>query len=260
MSHLHIPDGVLPVWLWLSGWIVAVIWVALVCILGRRRWDLRRKVPLVGISAALMVIAMTLEIAPLDYHLNLSVITGIILGPFLAPLAALITEVFLALVGHGGVTVIGLNTLILSIEMILGWALFKGLRVVFGAVIHKGSARTAASAAVATVLALICATSLTVGVVALATPALSAERIAHESGATQARQAASDDADQLSLTTFIAVIYTLGPFGWAIEAGVTSVALVYLDRLRPGLVAGSRRRERGDGSGGVTAGMRQEGA
>jgi len=190
-----------------------------------------------------MVIAMTLEIAPLDYHLNLSVISGIILGPVLAPLAALIAETFLALVGHGGVTVIGLNTLVLSVEMIVGWALFKGLRIVFGRLIRNARARTAVSGAITTVLALVVATSLTVGVVALATPALAAQRAAHESTTQVARQAASDSSDQLSLTTFIAVVAVLGPFGWAIEAGVTSVALVYLERLRPGMI-GSKSKQR----------------
>ncbi len=24
MTHIHVPDGVLPVWLWGSGWVVAV--------------------------------------------------------------------------------------------------------------------------------------------------------------------------------------------------------------------------------------------
>jgi len=218
-----------------------------VCTVGRKHWDLRRKVPLVGICAALMVIAMALEIAPLDYHLNLSVITGIILGPILAPLAALITETFLALVGHGGVTVIGLNTLVLSIEMIAGWALFAGLRIVLRRVIRNIRTRTAVSGAIATVLALALATSLTVGVVALATPALSARRAEAQAGASttaQARQAASDSADQLSLSTFIAVVAVLGPFGWAIEASVTSVALVYLQRLRPGTL-GSNGSKKG---------------
>jgi len=232
----------------------------IVCWTGRGRLDLRRKVPLVGICAALMVIAMALEIAPLDYHLNLSVITGIILGPALAPLAALIAEVFLALVGHGGVTVIGLNTLVLSAEMILGWALFKGLRVVFGALIRRERTRTAVSGVLATVVALMLATSLTVGVVALATPALSARRATAATGrqeattaAARGRQAASDSADQLSVSTFIVVVAALGPFGWAIEAGVTSVALVYLERLRPELI-GRPRQGRGRGRAGDAAG------
>jgi len=215
----------------------------MVCVIGKRRWDLRRKVPLVAITAAFMMIAMTLEIAPLDYHLNLSVIAGIVLGPFLAPIAALITETFLALVGHGGVTVIGLNTLILSVEMIAGWALFRVISLLLGKLAHNRRARIMASGALASIVALALATSLTVGVIALAQPQLNAQRLAAESAATRARKASSDSADQLSLNTFIAVVYTLGPIGWALEATVTCGALVYLDRLRPALVLGGKKAE-----------------
>ena len=235
MSHLHIPDGVLPPWLWIAGWLICALWVSLVCVVGRRRWDLRRKVPLVAMASALMVLAMTFEIVPLDYHLSLSVIAGIILGPFLAPLAALIAELFLALLGHGGVTVIGLNTLILAVEMIAGWALFRGLLWV----LRRVRLRVAISGAVACALALALATSLTVGVVALAGPRLAQQR---------ASAAAADphDSEQLSLATFVAVVYTLGPIGWALESSVSAVALVYLHRLRPGLIAEKTERAESD--------------
>ncbi|MCL2331925.1 MAG: energy-coupling factor ABC transporter permease [Actinomycetia bacterium] len=231
MSHLHIPDGILPPWLWITGWLVCALWVSLVCVVGKQRWDLRRKVPLVAMASALMILAMTFEIVPLDYHLSLSVIAGIILGPFLAPLAALISEIFLALLGHGGVTVIGLNTLILSAEMIAGWALFRSLHALAGRLLHeRAGLRVAVSGVIACALALALATSLTVSVVALAGPRLAQQRSSDVS--------ASHESEQLSLTTFIAVVFTLGPIGWALESTVTAVALVYLHRLRPGLIAG----------------------
>ena len=61
MSHIHIPDGVLPVWLWLTGWIVAAaaVWIAAKV---AERADIRRKVPLLGIVAALLVTRDTLNI------------------------------------------------------------------------------------------------------------------------------------------------------------------------------------------------------
>ncbi|MCL2324400.1 MAG: energy-coupling factor ABC transporter permease [Actinomycetia bacterium] len=234
MSHIHIPDGVLPPWLWIAGWVACAIWVSVVCVVGRRRWDLRRKVPLVAMASALMIVAMTFELVPLDYHLNLSVIAGILLGPFLAPLAAFITEIFLALTGHGGVTVVGLNTLILSVEMILGWALFAGLRWLLRALLRdRRRLRIALASALASALALAAATGLTVGVIALASPRLAGMRAQTEIGATEGKE-------QLSLTTFVTVIAVLGPIGWALESAVTTVAVVYLDRLRPGLIEGGR--------------------
>ncbi|HZL04565.1 MAG TPA: energy-coupling factor ABC transporter permease, partial [Coriobacteriia bacterium] len=69
MSHIHIPDGVLPVWLWAAGWAISllVLWVA-----SNRasRADVRRKVPLVAVVSALVLIAMSSEIVPIAYHVN----------------------------------------------------------------------------------------------------------------------------------------------------------------------------------------------
>ncbi len=59
--------------------------------------------------------------------MNLTVIAGVLLGPVLSVIAAFIVEVVLAMLGHGGVTVLGLNTLMISAEMVLGWALFRAL-------------------------------------------------------------------------------------------------------------------------------------
>ncbi len=247
MSHLHVPDGILPVWLWIAGWLLALGWVALICMISRKRSDILRKVPLVAISAALMVVAMTCEIAPLDYHLNLSVITGILLGPFLAPIAALITETVLALMGHGGVTVIGLNTLILSAEMILGWLFFFGLRRLLRRSNRKKLV-VGFSGALSTVLALAIATTFTVGVVSFAGPKLSEQMheheshgflsppsVAHEEHEEEAAHGGEENST-LSLTAFVAIVYTLGPIGWALETSITTIALIYIQRLRPSLL------------------------
>jgi len=71
-----------------------------------------------------MLVAMSLEILPIFYHINLSVVAGILLGPALGFLAAFIANLILAFMGHGGITVIGLNTLLLGSEAVLGHTLF----------------------------------------------------------------------------------------------------------------------------------------
>jgi cobalt/nickel transport system permease protein len=68
----------------------------------------------------------------------------------------------LALVGHGGITVVGLNTLMIATEMALGWVLVRGgLRLL-------GSRRVRPVAAVSTVVTLAITTTMLVGIVALA--------------------------------------------------------------------------------------------
>lgn len=161
MTHIHIPDGVLPAWLWVGGWLLTL---AIVFAAGKlsARDRVRRKVPLLGIVAALMLVAMSSEIVPIAYHVNLTVLGGILLGPVLSVIAAFIVEVVLAMLGHGGVTVLGLNTLIIAAEMALGWLFFRSL------VRLLGRDRAGWSAGIATVITLAITTTLLVGVVWLA--------------------------------------------------------------------------------------------
>src|SRR5512143_1875450 len=127
MSHLHIPDGLLPVWLWAGGLVLAVIAVGFSLYMVRGV-EPKKKVPLLGMMCAMMLVGMNLEIATLAYHVNLSVITGIILGPWLGIIAALIVNIILSLVGHGGVTVVGLNPLDTGAECVTGYLFFSVIR------------------------------------------------------------------------------------------------------------------------------------
>jgi len=255
MSHIHIPDGVLPLMLWLPGWIIALVLVTLAGRLAERS-QVRRKVPLLAVVSALMLVAMSSEIVPLAYHVNLTVIAGVLLGPVLSVIAAFIVEVVLAMLGHGGVTVLGLNTLMISAEMVLGWALFRLL-------VHVLSRKRVRWAAfVATVLTLATTTTLLVGLVALAgggaatareTGALSPATMTFanplsggvfrtglfsggEGDAGGAAGTSPSGAGALSVRRFAAVVYTLGPLGWLLEALITAWVLGYIGRVRPGLL------------------------
>jgi cobalt/nickel transport system permease protein len=246
MSHIHIPDGVLPIWLWLPGWLIALV---LVFVAGRlaERAEVRRKVPLLAVVSALMLVAMSSEIVPIAYHIILTVVSGVLLGPILSVIAAFIVQVVLAMLGHGGVTVLGLNTLIVSFEMIAGWALFRLLVAALG----RGRVRWAT--AIATVLTLVMSTTLLVLVVWLTGEGAAAARdtgaldpaslafanpfsggvfhIGLFSGGEHATEAAG-----LSVARFAAVGYTLGSFGWVLEALVSAWILGYIAAVRPALL------------------------
>jgi cobalt/nickel transport system permease protein len=211
VSHIHVPDGVLPLWLWGSGWLLTLLLVAAAGKVAERA-EVRRKVPLLAAISALMLVAMSSEILPLAYHINLTVVGGVLLGPVLSVIAAFIIEVVLAMLGHGGITVLGLNALIVMAEMVAGWALFRGLVRILG------RRHPRAAAMIATPLTLAFATTLLVGVVALS------------SGSATARAAG------WSVTRFAAVVYALGPIGWFVEALVTAGLLGYIARVRPGLL------------------------
>ncbi|MGH7792734.1 MAG: energy-coupling factor ABC transporter permease, partial [Thermodesulfobacteriota bacterium] len=55
MSHMHIPDGVFPIWLALTGWVITFA-VLSFCLMKVKNLNLEHKVPLIGIVSALMVV------------------------------------------------------------------------------------------------------------------------------------------------------------------------------------------------------------
>jgi len=244
MSHLHIPDGVLPWWLIGVGWLTTAVLVTVAVRMASGESS-RKRVPLVGAVAALMLVAMSSEIIPIAYHVNLTVLAGILLGPWLSVIAALVVDVMLGLIGHGGVTVIGLNTLIISTEMILGWGLFH----LFVRIL--GRRRVGWSAAGATVLALATSTTLLVLIVALGgSPAATRETgaldpatlsftnpLAHGVVANSLVAAEQPESSApLSVKRFAVVVYSLGSIGWVLEALIIGAIVRFIARVRPGLV------------------------
>ncbi len=234
MSHIHLPDGVLPVWLWVSGLIVTLL-AGMILLRFSKKEELTKRLPLLGMMSAVMVLGASVEIVPIAYHVNLTVMSGILLGPSLIFLATLIVNVILALFGHGGITVIGLNTLILSIEGILGYFLFRALWKLFK--------RLAVAIFLATFLALFASTLSMIGVVALGAPHyeelihsegkgifefhLSKEKEDHHEGTTQGR---------VDLRKFIGIVLPLGFIGWVLEGVITVLIGRYIYRLRPDLL------------------------
>jgi cobalt/nickel transport system permease protein len=236
MSHIHLPDGVLPFWLWASGFIVVIlIWAIL--LRSMKKEDLTRRLPLLGMMAAVMVLGASVEIVPIAYHVNLTVISGILLGPSLIFLATFVVNTILALFGHGGITVIGLNTLTLSIEGVLGYFLFH----LFWNVLK----RLTPAIFVATFIALLCSTFAMIGVVSLGTSHYE-ELIHQEKGRgiigfefgkeKEDRHQGQVAGEKVNLRRFIAIILPLGFIGWVLEGVITTLIARYIRRLRPDLL------------------------
>jgi cobalt/nickel transport system permease protein len=224
MTHLHIPDGILPAWLWVTGLLLMVLALA-ASIYRLRGMDRRVKVPLLGVLSAAMLVVMNLEVLPIAYHLNLSVAAGILLGPPLGFIAAFIVNVMLALLGHGGVTVLGLNTLMLGTEAMLGHVIFfllpRRLPVFW-------------RAALATVLALMLVTGLLIAVVALSHTEVASFLRDHDHGAGEPPDHAGEPA---SVASFAVIVLSLGAVGWIIEASVTGGVLRFIAAVKPDLLA-----------------------
>jgi len=234
MSHIHFPDGVLPVWLWASGYIVVIlIWTVLLRSLKKN--NLTKRLPLLGMMAAVMVLGASVEIIPIAYHVNLTVISGILLGPSLIFLATLVVNVILALFGHGGITVIGLNTVVLSIEGVAGYFLFR----LFWRLLR----RLTLAAFFATFLALAVSTFAMIGVVSLGISHY--EELIHqekggiigfEFGKEKEPHQESMPEKEVNLKRFISIVLPLGFIGWVLEGIITVLVARYIQRLRPDLL------------------------
>ena len=216
MTHLHIADGVLPVFLWAAGLLVTAALVALVSY--RHRGDRADRLTLLGSLAALMLAAMAVPLGPVG-HLSFAPVVGILLGPGLGFLAAVVVNAILALLGHGGITVIGLNALVLGAAVSTARPLYRLARARFA----PGTAAATASvvAGVVSVLALWAVLAIAGG----------APDAAH------AARAVDEHGHGLSATSrFVAFASPFWALGLAVEAIVSASVIGFLARVRPELL------------------------
>jgi cobalt/nickel transport system permease protein len=218
MSHLHIPDGVLPVLLWLPGLIVAL---ALLFLSARRlRRGRRHQLAYQGALGALVLAAMavTVPLGPLGYHLSLVGPLGVLLGPASAYQVVFIVSGVLALAGHGGLTAVGLNALVLGAGAAVAHPCYRAL---------VKTAAPPAAMALATAVSQIVSGALWLAVVTVgagAVPSLAGHGHAH--GAAEPGVLAG-------------VALPLLLVGVVIEALVASGMARFLSRVRPDLLPGA---------------------
>lgn len=250
-----VPDGVLPWWLSTGGWVVALALVAL-ALRRLRGVAAARTVPLVAVTTALMVVIMSVELVPIGYELHLTVLTGMIVGPWFGVIAALLFNVLRALIGDGAFTNIGLNTGITWLEIALGAALWAALRPL---ALRRSPAL---AAGVATFVSLLLSTAVFVGVLVLSTvdPLRIAQTGAYDvrSGgltespfaggvlslhvteggdASTAERAGGAAAESpVGLGAFAVVFLALAAVGALIEATLTGAMTAFIARVRPSLL------------------------
>jgi len=215
MSHIHLPDGILPVWLWGAGWLIVIMYFILA---GRFfRSDLNKKISFAAIFAAVMVIAQSVEIVPIAYHLNLSVVSGIFLGPVWIAAAAFVVNLILSMFGHGGITVVGINTIIMSCEGILGYYIFKISAVFLKNLYARGFLTTFVSLVISTILAIFIVYAGTRSLVA-------------------GLEVSEKLSGSFSMFKFVSLTLLFGAVGWTLESFISAATISYLNKVRPNLI------------------------
>jgi cobalt/nickel transport system permease protein len=124
---VHIADGVLTQ-TWLFGGFAGAAGLALF-----GAWRIRdEEIPRVALLTAAFFVAslVHVRVPPTSVHLILNGLMGVVLGRRAA--VAIPVGLFLqaVLLGHGGLTVLGVNTCIMALPALLAWQLFAGLRCV----------------------------------------------------------------------------------------------------------------------------------
>ena len=211
VTHLHVPDGVLPWWAAIGALAIAVLLVA-AALAGRRGPEGARFLARVGVMAAALIVAMSLPLGP-GVHLSLAPLAGMMLGPAGGFLAAFLANGALSVLGHGGLTALGINGLFLGAQAAAGAGLFALLRRPLGV-------RAGAVATTATVLAAAAAAGL------LAIRALPVDA---DHGHGEEEHAAEWG---------VWVVAALALAALAVEAWVTASVVGFLARVRSDLVHG----------------------
>jgi cobalt/nickel transport system permease protein len=125
MSHLHVPDGVLSPLLWGPALVVALLLLMAASRVERRAGP--RQIAFRGALGALVLAVMSfpVPVGPVEFHLSLLGPVGVLLGPAAAFQLLFAVSAMLALVGHGGLTVVGVNALVLGAGASLARPVFR---------------------------------------------------------------------------------------------------------------------------------------
>lgn len=223
MSHLHMPDGILPLWLCIVGYIL--IGIHLLVFRKYFKSANSKKIALAGVMSALMIVAMSVEVPPISYHVNLAALSGILLGPVLSVLTIFTTNIILAMLGHGGVTVVGLNTVIVSIEAIFAYFIFK--------LLSKRLKDIRKTTFISVFTALMISTATMIGVIYMGTGGL--EQIMHDDCEHSKHEKKHDheNSEKFDIKKFITIVLIFGMLGWIAESTLSAFIIGYISRIKP---------------------------
>lgn len=123
---MHLPDGVLPIGVIAAGYAgtAALTWYSLRKI--KQRGDAQEQVPRASLLAAGFFVAtlINIPVPPTSVHLVLNGLMGAVLGWYAFP-AILVSLFFQAILfGHGGITTLGVNGVLIGGPALLAAAVF----------------------------------------------------------------------------------------------------------------------------------------
>ncbi len=130
MAHIHLEDGSFTL-LWVIVW-----WVVALALIGSALFILRRpgktdnrRITIAAFCTAAAFVLFQVDIPVAGgVHISLTPLIGILTGPVIGLLIVFIINILSAAVGHGGWGMIGANTLVNFSEVIVAYAIWRGLK------------------------------------------------------------------------------------------------------------------------------------
>lgn len=217
MAHVHLEDGAFSIeWVLLWTLIAAgIVSVALYRLGGHKLPT--RKLAIAAMCVAVGFAIFQVEIPVLGgVHINLTPFMGILIGPALGSLAVFVINVFSAAVGHGGWGMIGANTIVNVVEVVLGYLLYKFLR-------NTANRSRFGSAFGATTIALTISAFVAVAIIV----------VSEIQGSTQTR------AEMLNNMLLLAAANIATG---VVEGVMTGYIVSFIGRVRPDLLEGVERK------------------
>ncbi len=240
MSHIHFPDGIIPLYIWIPAYLVTFGIIFLITKTIEKE-KIKKLLPLTGIAAALMLIGMSVPLVIIPVHLSLAVLTGILIGPKLGFVVVFVVGLILASFGHGGITIVGINTLVIGSEVFVGSMLFRLL----------GKKKKLLGVVFSTVIALVISLALMVSVVGYTAGFENAlphthlehsheheEHIDHHEDHHEHSGELEESISNINYLFFsgwVALILIF-VFGIALETIVTSLIVMFFYKVRPSLI------------------------
>lgn len=125
MAHIHLGEGSFPLWALVVWTVLGVVLMGVVLYRVRKGKVQTSNIALAGIGAAASFAIFQLNIPVWGgVHMNLTALVGIIAGPALGALIALVVNIFSAALGHGAVGLLGANLMINAGEAIVAYYIF----------------------------------------------------------------------------------------------------------------------------------------
>jgi len=129
MAHIHLGEGSFPLWALALWTALGIGLIALVTYRIRKKGVDPSRIALAGIAAAASFAVFQLNVPVWGgIHMNFTALVGILAGPLLGTIIALVVNVFSAALGHGAIGLLGANTLVNATEVIGAYYGFRWLR------------------------------------------------------------------------------------------------------------------------------------